>query len=58
VAGGFVSVAAARTDYGVVIDPAGAIDAAATAALRAAPREPVRMFHRGGYFGPLVTPER
>jgi hypothetical protein len=42
----------------VVIDPAGTIDAAATAALRAAPRDPVRMFHRGGYFGPLVTPER
>jgi hypothetical protein len=39
-----------------VIDAGGTIDAAATAALRAGPRGPVRMFHRGGYFGPLVEP--
>ena len=51
-----VSVDAARTDYGVVIDPVGTIDTAATAALRQAPRGPVRMFHRGRYFGPLVVP--
>jgi N-methylhydantoinase B len=56
VVGGVVSVEAARTDYGVVIDAGGTIDAAATAALRAGPRGPVRMFHRGGYFGPLVEP--
>jgi N-methylhydantoinase B len=56
VVGGVVSVDAARTDYGVVIDAGGTIDAAATAALRGAPRGPVRMFHRGGYFGPLVEP--
>jgi hypothetical protein len=39
-----------------VIDASGTIDAAATAALRAAPRGPVRMFHRNGYFGPPVEP--
>jgi hypothetical protein len=39
-----------------VIDANGAIDAAATKALRDAPRAAVRMFHRGGYFGPPVAP--
>jgi N-methylhydantoinase B len=56
VVGGVVSVEAARTDYGVVLDAEGTIDAAATQALRAAPRGAVRMFHRGRYFGPPVTP--
>jgi N-methylhydantoinase B len=54
VLGGVVSVGAAREDYGVVVDESGEIDAAATAALRARPRGLVRMFHRDGYFGPLV----
>jgi N-methylhydantoinase B len=56
VLGGVVSVDAARADYGVVLDEGGTIDAAATAARRARPRGPVRMFHRGGYFGPPVEP--
>ncbi len=47
VLGGFVSVAAARAEYGVVIAD-GAVDAAATAALRAAP-PPVGAFHRHRY---------
>jgi hypothetical protein len=50
-----VSVDAARTDYGVVIAPSGAIDGAATEVLRAGPRGPMRMFHRNGYFGPAVV---
>jgi N-methylhydantoinase B len=54
VAGGFVSPEAAREDYGVVLDARGAVDAAATEALRASRRGPVRMFHRNGYFGPVV----
>jgi N-methylhydantoinase B len=54
VAGGFVSAESAREDYGVVLDARGALDAEATQALRAARRGPVRMFHRNGYFGPLV----
>jgi N-methylhydantoinase B len=54
VAGGFVSRESAREDYAVVLDAGGLVDAAATAALRASRRGPVRMFHRGGYFGPLV----
>ncbi len=58
VLGGVVSIGAAREDYGVVIDARGTIDAAATAALRARPRGPVRMFHRDGYFGPPVEPGR
>ena len=37
---------------------AGTLDAAATEALRARPRGPVRMFHRDGYFGPPVEPGR
>ena len=41
---------------GVVIDPSETIEAAATAALRARQRGEVRMFHRNGYFGPLVEP--
>jgi N-methylhydantoinase B len=56
VLGGFVSVAAARRDYGVVLDAEGRVDAAATAALRAAPRPSRRMFHRDDYFGPLLGP--
>ncbi|HEY7205283.1 MAG TPA: hydantoinase B/oxoprolinase family protein, partial [Methylomirabilota bacterium] len=58
VLGGVVSIGGAREDYGVVIDASGAIDAAATAALRARPRGEVRMFHRNGYFGPPVEPSR
>jgi N-methylhydantoinase B len=58
VVGGFVSVGAAREDYGVVIDESGTIDAAATDALRARPRGAVRMFHRNGYFGPPVKAQR
>ena len=53
-----MSIGAAREDYGVVIDARGTIDAAATEALRARPRGPVRMFHRDGYFGPPVQPGR
>jgi N-methylhydantoinase B len=56
VLGGVVSVRAAREDYGVIVDESGTIDAAATEALRARPRGPVRMFHRNGYFGPPVEP--
>jgi N-methylhydantoinase B len=56
VAGGFVSRESALEDYGVVLHDAGDVDAAATARLRAGKRGPVRMFHRGGYFGPLVEP--
>jgi len=55
VVGGFVSVDAAREDYGVVVDASGMLDLAATEARRAGPRGPVRMFHRNGYFGPLVV---
>ena len=51
---GVVSVDAARTDYGAVLDAAGMLDVPASEALRGAPRGPVRMFHRNGYFGPLV----
>ena len=40
----------------MIIDDGGAIDAAATAALRARPRGGVGMFHRNGYFGPPVEP--
>ena len=54
---------AARSDHpgayrraGVVIDLAtGAVDVRASERLRAAKRRPVRMFHRGDYFGPLVS---
>ena len=58
VVGGLVSVDSAREDYGVVIDEHGTIDVAATAARRAAPHGAVRMFHRNGYFGPLVDRTR
>jgi N-methylhydantoinase B len=58
VLGGFVSAEAARDDYGVVLDAAGIVDADATTRLRAARRGPVRMFHRNGYFGPLLSPPR
>jgi N-methylhydantoinase B len=55
VLGGFVSAASARNDYGVVIDAAsGDVDAAATGRRRGERREPLRMFHRGAYFGPLI----
>lgn len=47
VLGGFVSEAAARRDYGVVVAD-GAVDAAATAALRGH-RTATAAFHRGGY---------
>ena len=55
---GVVSVDAARTDYGVVVDADGTLDLPATEALRAEPRGPVRMFHRNGYFGPPVDARR
>jgi N-methylhydantoinase B len=58
VAAGVVSPESAREDYGVVVDAHGRVDAAATERLRAAKRRPVRMFHRNGYFGPLVGPGR
>jgi N-methylhydantoinase B len=55
VLGGFVSAESARADYGVVIDgETGAVDVAASERLRAEMRGPVRMFHRGDYFGPLI----
>ena len=56
VLGGFVSPAAAREDYGVILDAAGHVDAAATEALRASRRGPLRMFHRGHFWGPPVAP--
>jgi N-methylhydantoinase B len=48
VRGGFVSVEGARADYGVVLrdGPDREVDDAATAALRAQPRERSAMFHR------------
>jgi N-methylhydantoinase B len=52
VLGGFVSVRAARSEYGVVVAD-GAIDAAATAALRDQ-RPPVRAFHRHEYVDAIV----
>jgi N-methylhydantoinase B len=54
VAGGFVSRESAGEDYGVVLDARGDVDADATAKLRVSKRGPLRMFHRGDYFGPLV----
>ena len=55
VMGGFVSAESARADYGVVIDAVtGVVDVAASERLRAEMRGPVRMFHRGDYFGPLI----
>jgi N-methylhydantoinase B len=56
VAGGFVSPGSAREDYGVVLDARGAVDVDATGRLRASRRRPLRMFHRGEYFGPPATP--
>ena len=54
--GGFVSAESAREDYGVVIDGmTGVVDVTATERFRAEMRGPVRMFHRGAYFGPLVS---
>jgi N-methylhydantoinase B len=58
VVGGFVSVDAAREDYGVVIDERGEIDMTATATRRDQARGTVRMFHRQDYFGPIVAPRR
>jgi N-methylhydantoinase B len=55
---GVVSVDAARTDYGAVLDAAGMLDVPSSEALRGAQRGPVRMFHRNGYFGPLVETRR
>jgi len=56
VLGGFISLEAARADYGVVIDgETGVVDIAASKRRRAEMRGPVRMFHRGGYFGPFVA---
>jgi N-methylhydantoinase B len=56
VLGGFVSLEAARADYGVVIDgETGVVDIAASERRRAEMRGPVRMFHRDGYFGPFVA---
>jgi N-methylhydantoinase B len=52
VLGGFVSVRAARSEYGVVVAD-GATDAAATAALRDQ-RPPVRAFHRHEYVDAIV----
>jgi hypothetical protein len=54
VAGGFVSRESAREDYGVVLDTRGLVDLTATQVLRGFKRAPIRMFHRNGYFGPLV----
>jgi len=55
---GVVSVDAAAGDYGVVIDAGGTVDGPGSEALRAGSRGPVRMFHRNGYFGPLVESGR
>lgn len=50
VLGGYVSVAGARDDYGVVIDPATrAIDEVATAARRRDHRPAAKLFHRREY---------
>jgi N-methylhydantoinase B len=54
VAGGFVSRESAREDYGVILDAQGTVDTTATEVLRDRKRGPIRMFHRNGYFGPLV----
>jgi N-methylhydantoinase B len=55
---GVVTPGSAREDYGVVVDgETGRVDVPATERLRAARRRrrgPVRMFHRGGYFGPRL----
>jgi N-methylhydantoinase B len=52
VRGGFVTAEAARQHYGVALS-GGAVDIAATAALRAA-RTPTRAFHRNEYVDALV----
>ena len=52
---GFVSARAAAEDYGVIVDEATSlIDEEVTARRRAEPRGPLRMFHRHGYFGPIL----
>jgi N-methylhydantoinase B len=48
VLGGFVSLEAAKRDYGVVLTAEREVDEAATNALRAARRKPEGMFHRHG----------
>jgi N-methylhydantoinase B len=53
VAGGFVSIEAAKRHYGVVVASDGALDAAATTALRAK-RPHTRSFHRHGYVDVLT----
>jgi N-methylhydantoinase B len=53
VAGGFVSVEAAKNHYGVVVASDGALDAAATAALRSR-RPQTRSFHRHEYVDVLT----
>ena len=52
VIGGFVSLAAALDDYGVVLAPERPhpVDEAATAAHRAANRYETGLYHRGGYY--------
>ncbi len=52
VRGGFVSIGAARSLYGVVLDEDN-VDEVATAALRSQ-RPPTRAFHRNGYVDELV----
>jgi N-methylhydantoinase B len=53
VAGGFVSIEAAKRHYGVVVSSDGALDAAATTALRSR-RPPTRSFHRHEYVDVLT----
>jgi N-methylhydantoinase B len=51
VRGGFVSVDAARRDYGVILDPTSyAIDEPATVQFRKERRKETKMFHRGEYY--------
>jgi N-methylhydantoinase B len=54
VAGGFISRGSAHDDYGVVLDAHGRVDGPATRERRASRRAPLRMFHRGAYFGPPI----
>jgi N-methylhydantoinase B len=52
VRGGYVSLEAARSDYGVVLriqDDEVHLDAAATATLRAGNRHDAKLFHNGQY---------
>ena len=43
-----------RLAFVAVVIWSGSVEADATAELRASKRAPVRMFHRGEYFGPLI----